>query len=262
MPKEVEAQILFIDYDEIIKKLKTINAEMVKDWIKFRIGVFYPCLSLEEQKAKYNLIFTRVRDEGLGTVTITTKTKTKSPADDKFMNEYEIETKNTFDECTELLLANHLTRKAYQEKLRQKWIIPSRPEIKEIVFDIWPGMPIYMEVEAESESVLMNFLTELGINKDKIRYSGASMFYNEILGINPDKINNNTPILNFATVKDVLHSSVNDKNKFNKILQQQKTYLQRFGFSSLLHHKSNKASISNKKLKTIKHIKKTKTKTK
>ena len=92
MSKEIEAQILFINYDEIIEKLKKLNAKLKFDWIKFRISVFNPCLSLDEQKEKYNLIFTRVRDEGYGIVTITTKTKTKSESGGKFVNEYEIET--------------------------------------------------------------------------------------------------------------------------------------------------------------------------
>ena len=75
MSTEIEAQILFIDYNKIIKKLKSYDAQLKFDWVKFRIGVFHPCLSIEEQKEKYNLIFTRVRDEGKGTITITTKTK-------------------------------------------------------------------------------------------------------------------------------------------------------------------------------------------
>jgi hypothetical protein len=75
MSKEIEAQILFINYDEIIEKLKKLNSKLKFDWIKFRIAIFHPCLTLDEQKEKYDLIFTRVRDEGQGTVTITTKTK-------------------------------------------------------------------------------------------------------------------------------------------------------------------------------------------
>jgi hypothetical protein len=43
----------------------------------------------------------------------------------KFVNEYEIATQNSFEESKDLLLANHLYLKAYQEKLRQKWIIPN-----------------------------------------------------------------------------------------------------------------------------------------
>jgi len=159
MSKEIEAQVLFINYNEIIPKLKSLGCKLKFDWTKFRIAVFNPCMSQDEQKQKYDIIYTRVRDEGLGVVTITTKTKLKSltATENKFVNEYEIATNNNFDDCKDLLLANMLNMKAYQERLRQKWIIPSRPEIKEIVFDIWPGLPMHMEVEADTETTLMNF---------------------------------------------------------------------------------------------------------
>ena len=77
MAAEIEAQIFNIDYDVIIKKITELGAKPKHDWVKFRIAVFNPCLSIEEQNEKYNMIFTRVRDEGLGKVTITTKVKAK-----------------------------------------------------------------------------------------------------------------------------------------------------------------------------------------
>ena len=199
MAAEIEAQVFNIDYDVIIKKITELGAKQKHDWVKFRIAVFNPCLSIEEQNEKYNMIFTRVRDEGLGKITITTKVKAKDGG--KYVDEYEIETKNSFDDCRKLLTANHLSMKAYQERLRQKWIIPDRPDIKEIVFDIWPGLPLYMEIEASTEKDLMKFLDELGVNdKANVRYGGASSFYEEILGVPKDVINNKTPKLDFKHV--------------------------------------------------------------
>ena len=231
MSKEIEAQVLFIDYDKILTKLKDMKSEMKFDWTKFRIATFFPCLSIEKQNELYNVIFTRVRDEGKGNVTITTKTKKKTASEGKFVNEYEISTPNTFEECKELLLANHLTMKAYQERLRQKFIIPSRPEIKEVVFDMWPGLPMHMEIEAKTENDLNGFLDELGIDKKNIRYTNVSAIYEEVLGIKAEIINNNTPELKFSSVKSAL-KVIDDK--FDKILEQQKTYLKRFGFEELI----------------------------
>jgi len=245
MSKEIEAQVLFIDYDEIIKKLDKLNAKIKFDWTKFRIATFFPCLPIEKQNELYNVIFTRVRDEGKGNITITTKTKRKTATEGKFVNEYEISTPNTFEECKELLLANHLTMKSSQERLRQKWIIPNRPDIKEIVFDIWPGLPMHMEVEADSELNLMKFLSELDIKKDNIRYTNVSAIYEEVLGIKAEIINNNTPVINFATIQNL--SNVNDKDKFNQILSQQKSYLKRFGFDDLLNEKKQSRIKSDKK---------------
>ena len=182
-------------------------------------------MSIEEQKDKYEFIFTRVRDEGLGKVTITTKVKSKS--EDKFTKEYEIETQNSFDECKKLFLANHLIMKSYQERLRQKWIIPNRPEIKEIVFDIWPGLPLYMEIEALSDKILMDFIDELGVDKKMIRYTGASAFYLEILGIPKDIINNQTPKLDFKTFESALSEHITKKDDFDKIYKEQKILLKK-----------------------------------
>ena len=154
--------------------------------------------------------------------------------------------------------------RACQERLRQKWIIPNRTSIKEIVFDIWPGLPMHMEVEASNETELMKFLDELDIDNTNIRYSSATGFYGEILGLTPNKINNETPDLSYATVKNVLGPFVNDKSKFTDILANQKKQLIKFGFGALLKpakqtNKQNKVNETtngkqpkNKKGKTIK----------
>lgn len=77
MSAEIEAQILFIDYDKVLNIIKKMGAKQKFDWVKFRIAVFNPCMTIDEQKEKYDLIFTRVRDEGADVRTITTKAKPK-----------------------------------------------------------------------------------------------------------------------------------------------------------------------------------------
>jgi hypothetical protein len=52
MAAEIEAQIFNIDYDVIIKKIMELGAKPKHDWVKFRIAVFNPCLSIEEQNEK------------------------------------------------------------------------------------------------------------------------------------------------------------------------------------------------------------------
>jgi hypothetical protein len=78
MTTEIEAQVLNINYDDVITEIKKFGAIQKYDWVKFRIAVFHPCLTIEEQKEKYGFIFTRIRDEGMGKVTITTKVKNKN----------------------------------------------------------------------------------------------------------------------------------------------------------------------------------------
>lgn len=240
MSKEIEAQIAGVKYDEIIKKIKEQGATMKFDWTVFRIAVFFPCLSREQMKEKYDLIFTRVRDEGSGKRTITTKTRPKGDTDKKFVKEYEIDTTNTFDECKDLLVANHLEMKAYQERLRQKWTIPGNSDIKEIVFDIWAGLPLYMEVEASSNEKLESFLSKLQIDKKNIRYEGATGFYKEVLGIPNDTINNEVKILDFKSAEKVLGEHTSDKSKLSKIISEQKELLTKIGFSNMLSGGRNK----------------------
>ena len=271
MSKEIEAQILYIDYDTTIKKIKSLGAKMKFDWVKFRIAVFHPCMSEKERNEKYEMIFTRVRDEGLGTVTITTKTKPKitpetSARTKKFVNEHEITTThNTFEDCRDLLLANHLNMKAYQERLRQKWIIPGRPEIKEIVFDIWVGLPMHMEIEAATEKHLMDFIDEVGLDKNNVRYTGASKFYEEILSISTDNINNNTPLLDFKNALSQLSPHIKMdkidshiyKEKLQENIRKQREFLNKIGFANLYKHENKQSSANSKFIKT-KKTKKTK----
>ena len=42
----------------------------------------------------------------------------------------------------------------------------------------------------------MKFLNELDVDTKMVRYSGAGAFYNEILGVPIDIINNSTPLKN------------------------------------------------------------------
>ena len=111
---------------------------------------------------------------------------------------------------------------------------------------------MHMEIEADTENDLIKFLTDLNIDKNNIRYSGASMFYNEILGVDLDKINNNTPVLDFKSVKTELRNSINNKEKFNEILQEQIKQLRRFGFENLIGGKK----LSKKQSKKLSKIKK------
>ena len=68
------------------------------------------------------------------------------------------------------------------------------------------------------------------------------MFYEEIIGVESWKISNDIPKLDFSSAKSALEKYVDDKKKFNDILDEQQKYLKRFGFESLLGGKSKKGS--------------------
>jgi hypothetical protein len=96
----------------------------------------------------------------------------------------------------------------------------------------------------------MNFIDEVGLDKNNVRYSGASKFYEEILTISLDNINNNTPALDFKTTLAQLTPHIKSDShiaKLKKIITQQHALLKRFGFATL-YKATNKQSLSNAKL--------------
>jgi hypothetical protein len=189
--KEIEAQILDIDKSKVLRQLKSMGAEQKHPNTRFVRSTYHTCNG-ETRKVES---FARVRKES-GDVTITVKVYN----DPKYPDEYEISTSNTFDETRALMLALNLKEKAVQETYREKWVIPAKPEIKEVTFDMIPGLPLYMEVEATSESVLNDFLDALGVDKSKMRTGAFSARYTEYYGISKTDIENNTPELTFADV--------------------------------------------------------------
>ena len=192
MGKEIEIQVLDVDRDTILKKLKSeYGTGLTQEHGLTRMvrSTYHTC---NGQTRKVES-FARVRKEH-GDTTITVKVYDNP----KFPSEYEIATKNSFDEARELMIALNLQEKAIQETYREKWHLPAATGIKEVTFDLVPGIPMYMEVEATSESVLNGFLDMLGIPEDKKRTGAYSARYAEYYDIPKSVIENETPLLTFA----------------------------------------------------------------
>lgn len=213
MSKEIEAQILEINKPLILRKLKKMGAQQKHPNTRFVRSTYHTCNG-ESRKIES---FARVRKES-GDVTITVKVYNNP----KFPDEYEISTPNSYDEARALMLALNLQEKAVQETYREKWHIPARPEIKEVTFDMIPGLPLYMEVEAASEQVLDAFLTELGVDKTKMRTGAFSARFAEYYGISKGDIENNTPLLTFADVHKYVKPLKNTKLFKDTITEQRK----------------------------------------
>lgn len=203
MGKEIEIQVLDIDREAVLKKLKSeYGTGLVQEHGLTRMirSTYHTC---NGQTRKVES-FARVRKEN-GDTTITVKVY----HDPKFPSEYEIATKNSYDEARELMLALNLQEKAVQETYREKWHLPATTGIKEITFDLVPGLPMYMEVEATSEGELARFLDMLGVAEDKKRTGAYSARYAEYYGITKSVIENETPLLTFADAAKSLKPTKN-----------------------------------------------------
>ena len=66
--------------------------------------------------------------------------------------------------------------KSYQETAREKW---SHPLAKEIVFDTWPGIPEFIEIDCENEDNLKELIRKFQLSRENIRYDGVDSLYEE-----------------------------------------------------------------------------------
>lgn len=243
MPTEVEAQILDIDYNKVVTKLRKLGAKRIFKWRLFKVAAFFTCGVGDNR-------FSRVRDEGSGTVTMTTKIMKKP-----FPDEFEIKTTNKFEEAVEFVKSTNLSMKSFQQKLREKWILPKHPEIHEIVFDIWPGIPMYMEIEGTTGNDIDKIIKLLELDPSKKVIANGGEIFSKYWGITTAEINDLTPTLTFKDVKREMGDRIRKNyDLFNENLSTQEKLVSKLGFGFLYTNseKSKKNSISG----TIKqHIK-------
>jgi hypothetical protein len=72
-----------------------------------------------------------------------------------------------------------IKQKAFQESYREKW---KHPLVNEITFDNIPGIPTYMEVEAETEEKMNQMIDMLKLDKSKMRFGSFDRTYEEYYG--------------------------------------------------------------------------------
>ena len=108
-------------------------------------------------------------------------------------------------------------KKAYSiQKLREKW---KEKNCKEIVFDTYPGLPEYMEVECDSLDKLRKIIKKLNLVEEKY-----FNLYKTLYGIKPQK--KKLTDLTFDSAKKIFIKKIKyNKNLFKKILKVQKKYI-------------------------------------
>jgi adenylate cyclase class 2 len=164
MGKEIERRFLNFDRLEINSKLKELHA--------IKQGIYH--FKIIQFKSPANLKTLRIRDEGFRK-TFTIKEKTD---DYSIENEVKI---NDFNEMKIILEKLGHKKKYYNEKIREIYKIGD----SELIFDHYPGLPAYIEIESPTEDELITLSKRFNLNWDE-KYINFNILYNDLYGIHKD----------------------------------------------------------------------------
>lgn len=180
MNNEIEAQFLDIDKNKIRRKLKSVNATLIKPEVLMKRVVFYT--------GEHS--FARVRDEG-DKIVMTYKNVEN---DNSILGTKEVNVVvDNYDDAILFLRGCGLRVKARQETLRET----RRIEDVEICIDTWPWIPTFIEIEGPSEDKVWNVAEMLGFDKNQAKFGSVDTTYQHYYGIDTNVVNLHTPVITF-----------------------------------------------------------------
>jgi adenylate cyclase class 2 len=172
MSKEIEKRFYTFDRKELEEKIKELGG-VKKGMYNFQVLAFV-------QPEGYNLL--RLRDEG-HRITFTLKQK----GADGYELENEVNVSN-FKEMRTILEKIGNKKKYFLQKIREIYDIGE----SELVFDHYPGLPGYIEIESPTEEELFSLADKLNLKKNE-PHREAGDLYLECYGITKDR-----PLLDLA----------------------------------------------------------------
>ncbi|MEK7632728.1 MAG: CYTH domain-containing protein [Patescibacteria group bacterium] len=182
MQIEFEATFTGIDKSAVRAKLHEVGGTLVKKESLMRRTVFNPPIAIPGG-------WMRVRDEG-ETITMSLKVVNGSAIEDQ---KEVMVTVDDFDNAVDFLSAIGAEKKAYQETLREAWMLNGA----EVTIDTWPGLRPFVEVEAHDEATVRTASELLGFNYADAKFCEVSTVYLEELGIPQDIMKNHMPLITF-----------------------------------------------------------------
>ena len=207
MPKEYELRYINYKKADIIKKLKSLGAKQIHKPMIYEYTVFAHPIKKDQADS-----YIRVRKE-FNKISLTYKDNLKS----KYVDEYETLVSD-YESTIDILYKMGLKKKYSIQKLREKWSIKG---CKEIVFDTYPALPDYMEIECDSVENIKKLEKKLGLSEEKIFHAGS--LYKDLYNTSDRNSNND---LTFETVKKVIKPYIRKNHKlFNQIVNQQLKYI-------------------------------------
>ena len=184
MKIEYEATFKNIDKDNLRAKLLDLGASLKKKEFLQKRATFNLPKGQEVPGA-----WVRVRDE-VDRVTLTYKVVDGR----KIENQKEIEmVVDSYAEAEKFVEVLGCEKKAYQETKREIWEM----DRVEIMIDEWPFLEPIVEIEGESEDVVKTVAEKLGFDYNDAIFGSIDFLYSEKYGISLDRINNQTPLINF-----------------------------------------------------------------
>lgn len=197
---EYELSFVNFDYDEIIKNLKKVKANKKHDLVPFQVAYFNLAGEKDFKKG-----FVRIREEN-GFVTLTTKI-----TDSKYPQEYETIVNSSYDDTKKIIINSGLSLKIDTIKFREKWEVKG---CHEVVFDLWPGLPLMMEVDCNTEKGLIDLCKKLELN---IKDGFTESKYTNMYGFKPE-VTQKIPDLNFKNFrKKIKQYIITNKSIFNTL---------------------------------------------
>ncbi|MEK9155169.1 MAG: CYTH domain-containing protein [Patescibacteria group bacterium] len=179
---EFEATFTGIDKEAVRATLAGTGATCVRPESMMRRTVFNPPIDIPGG-------WMRVRDEG-EKVTMSLKVVNGTSIEDQKEIQLVVD---DFDSAVELLSSIGAEKKAYQETLRELWTLDGA----EITIDTWPGLRPFVEVEAADELIVRKVSEALGFDYATAKFCEVSTVYQEELGIPPEVMKNQMPIITF-----------------------------------------------------------------
>ncbi len=207
MSQEIEKRFKNFDYNKIKKIFKENDIKKVG-------GFLFKLTSYQGTKEGQSI---RIRDEGHK---ITFTIKQKNP------NSYDTEWEVVIDnyEMMDQMIKQMNIKKRY-DLFKYREIYVTKDKKNEIVFDFFPALGPYMEVESKTEKDLLKTMKLLGLELEP-NFEAKDLYW-DIYGITKDR---KSADLTFDNAGEVLGPLVT-KNKvnFSKILGHQQTTLKKKG---------------------------------
>ena len=170
----VEYEYQFTEYDKknIIKLIKEKGGKKIHNRSLYSTVYFY---SKDSQQ------FIRVRDEN-GSIVMTKKIIRNKENLHPLEFEIKLSSDETFNNAVEFAKTVMPKSKIIKtEKYREKWSVGFG--CHEIVFDEWPGLPEYMEIDCTSQKSLDDIIKYLGLTNSHYFRRGAFDYYEKIYEI-------------------------------------------------------------------------------
>jgi predicted adenylyl cyclase CyaB len=196
---------------EIEKRFKNIKPDAIKkilyeNLFSFEGTFLYKLISYKGIVSGQSI---RIRNEGVKN-TFTIKQKNENNYDDEL--EIEVNDLKTLDKMLSKL---NVSKKYEVHKLRSIYKSPNKDI--EVVFDHFPGLNPYIEIEAKNENQLFDTMKLLNLKEEPM--FGANEMYRDNYGIIQENPNAS---LTFETYHDVLVKYINKNlEEFNSIINEQ-----------------------------------------